>query len=108
MSAEFLVRNDDRCFKTSFSLTSMKAKCVSTRLLRKVSQVFLDLGLIWPANFGAMFAKNIEFIAYFLLIFYYFRIHANFVKCFSFNVRFTDYDRYGLPCFLYIAFALGK
>ena len=35
-SAEFLVRREDKCFSTSFSLANLKSNDTSTRFLRKV------------------------------------------------------------------------
>ena len=37
MQAEFLVRQEDKCFKTSFSFTNVKANDKNNRFFRKVS-----------------------------------------------------------------------
>ena len=44
--AEFLVRREDKCFNTSFSLTNFKSNDTSTRFLMKVSKVLFEAGLI--------------------------------------------------------------
>ena len=56
--AEFLVRREDKCFSTSFSLTNLKSNDTSTRFLRKVSQILFEAGLIWVAILGPILAKN--------------------------------------------------
>ena len=44
--AEFLVRREDKCISTSFSLTNLKSNDTSTRILRKMSNVLFGAGLI--------------------------------------------------------------
>ena len=58
MPAEFLVRKDDKCFRTSFSLTNVKEKDVSIRFLKKVSKDLFEIGLVWFAHFGPTSAKK--------------------------------------------------
>ena len=45
-------------FNTSFSLTNLKSNDTSTCLLRKVSKVLFEEGLIWVANLVPILAKN--------------------------------------------------
>ena len=56
--AEFLVRREDKCFSTSFSLTNLKSNDISTHFLRKVSKVLFEASVIWVANLGPILAKN--------------------------------------------------
>ena len=49
MPAEFLVRKDDKSFRTSFSLTNVKEKDVSIRFFKKLSKDLFEIGSIWFA-----------------------------------------------------------
>ena len=80
MPEEFLIRKDDKCFRTSFSLTNVAEKDVSIRFFKKLSKDLFEIGLIWFDIFGPTLAKKImKRITHFFFIFDYFRIYDDFV-----------------------------
>ena len=58
MPAEFLVRKDGKCFRTSFSLTNVKDKDVSIRFFNKLWKDLFEICLIWVDNFGPTLPKK--------------------------------------------------